>query len=358
MEAGRRRRSRRLQLPRGRGEHLDRRLVARAGGVLDVMGALDRARAGALQRGRGAGVGAQPPAARRRCIDGVADDRVPEGEAARRRRLPHQRTAQQLVERRQGRRLGQLRDRRGEAGLEGVAGGRGRVEQPARVGGQRAQLGGQRGRDRGRDRAVARGARAGDRPDAGELLKVERVAAGLGVDGRGGIADELGGLGRAQRRERDRRRAVLARRHGQRGGQHGRDLPGARRQRQQGRSGERPAHQRGERVERRRVGPVDVVEAEHERGQALERVAQRRVHRMPIPVDGVPADRVPPQRVREVGLVLRRPPPAHRDAARLRALRQMGQQGRLADSRLALEHDDARSPDRQRVQRAGERLAL
>ena len=170
-----------LQLDRGGAEQRDRVLVAGAGGVLDVVGALHRAGAAALQFGGRAGVSAEPPAAGRRDVHRVPHHGVAEREAARRSRRPHERLDEQLVQGLQRPGLGQLGDRSGQAGLEGIAGHRGRVEKPARAGRQRSELHGQRGRDARRYRAVLLAdSEARHKWDAGELLEVERVAAGRG----------------------------------------------------------------------------------------------------------------------------------------------------------------------------------
>ena len=89
----------RLQLARGGAEQCDRGFVAAGGGLLDVVRPLHRSGTAALERRRRAGVGAEPPAARRRDVDRVADDRVAEGEAARCGARPHQCSREQLVER-------------------------------------------------------------------------------------------------------------------------------------------------------------------------------------------------------------------------------------------------------------------
>ena len=78
----------------GVGEQVDGGAVAALGGVLDVMRALHRPRAAALERGGRAGVRPQSPGAGGGGVDGVADQRVPEGEPPRRRGGADQRAAQ------------------------------------------------------------------------------------------------------------------------------------------------------------------------------------------------------------------------------------------------------------------------
>ena len=120
-EARRRGGRERAQLGGRRVEHGDRLLVTRAGGLLDVVGALDHARAAARQRAVGATVRAEPPAARRRLVDRVPHDGVPEREAARRAAGPHQRLESSTSSAASASRLVQLGDLRGDAGLERVA---------------------------------------------------------------------------------------------------------------------------------------------------------------------------------------------------------------------------------------------
>ena len=112
-------------------------------------------------------------------------------------------------------------------------------------------------------------ARAAERP--GELLEIERVAAALGVedarvDAIDRVAQQLARLVGAERAELDAgqqvrrasaRSSAVDRRSGHVARTHG--------QRQEHRRGRRPAEQRSEQLDRRRVGPVEVVEHEHER---------------------------------------------------------------------------------------------
>ena len=181
---------RRLQLARGRGEQRDRRLVARAA---------RRARRGARARpARRRAARARPPRGRARRaasrpalrhVDRVADDRVAEREArAARRPAARARRASSSSSASQRRGLGELGDRGGEVGLERVAGDGGAVEQAARAGRERGELGGERGGDRGRDplghgraAAVCAGHAAG-RPAAGRAGRAAgRAAAGAPV---------------------------------------------------------------------------------------------------------------------------------------------------------------------------------
>ena len=120
-------------------------------------------------------------------------------------------------------------------------------------------------------------------------------------------------------------------------------------------------HERGERLDRPRVRPVHVVEADDQRGvgrDPLEMVAQLAMELVAVgPAVREPAlQRLAPQRVRQVGLVLRRPGGEH--AAPLGLLHQVPEQPRLADSGLSFEHQHAALAGPQRGQRAGDRLAF
>jgi hypothetical protein len=277
---------RRLQL-RGRGaEQLDRVFVAGAGGVLDVVGALNRPRAAALERLRRPGVRAESPGGWRCRVDGVANDRVAKSEPARCRGRPNQRGAQQLVERVQHRPLGQLGHRGGQLGLERVAGNGGRVEYQSLVGRERSQLGAQRGRDCRRHRVVdCAGGGLLRGVHARELLQVEGVAAGLRVDGRGRLADELRRLGLAQRRQSQLEYAVFSVRAGERERQAVGQLAFAGRDREQHRRAGRPVQERRDGVERCRVGPVHVVHPDDQpagQGQPLEQIPQSPVRSVAI----------------------------------------------------------------------------
>ena len=77
-------RRRPLELARGAASNSKAPSSPRLGRVLDVVRARDDAGAAALERGGRAGVGGEPPASGRALVDGVADDRVAEGEPPRR----------------------------------------------------------------------------------------------------------------------------------------------------------------------------------------------------------------------------------------------------------------------------------
>jgi hypothetical protein len=210
-----------------------------------------------------------------------------EGEATRHAGGAHQRSSQQVVERGERRAPLQLGDLGGERGIERIADHGGGVEQPQRRGLGGGQLTGQCRGDRGRDRCVGRDAgMLTDGPARPRhLLEIERVAAGVRVDGCRSLPDQLGGLRLAQRCQEQRGHAPLRRGARQRGGQGPRNLTLS------GRDGQQHARirwardERRQRVDRGRVGPMDVVEAEHQRpgvGKALEQVPQGAVRSMSV----------------------------------------------------------------------------
>ena len=396
VQACRGRGRRGLQLAGGRGEQRDRLLVTGHGCVLHVVSALHRPGATALERDRRPGMRAKAPAARRRRVHGVANHRVTEREPARDTGRAHERPREQLVERPQRRGLGELSHLGGQRRLEWIARDRGRVEHPARVGRQPGQLRRQRVRDCGRNRGVRRdvGARVRAARHARELLEIERVAPAQRVDRRGGRTDQLRRLGLVQRRRCEPGHAILAHRVRERRGERRGSLPLSERHGQQHRGGWRPAHQRRQRIDRCRIGPVHVVHAQNERAngrEPLQQVAQRPVRAMAIsrrrlavgvgerrhddaertrvgnPKTRSPTfarlcqvglERVRPQRVREVCLELGGAPPEHRASARLRARRELGEQQRLADPGLALHGEGAARPHAERLERRRDRLAL
>jgi hypothetical protein len=294
-----------------------------------VVGALDRAGAAMLERDRRTGVRAKPPAAGRGLVDRVTDDGVAEREAPGRAAGSYERPLEQLVERVQGRRVVQLRDLRRQRRPERVTDHRRRIEEPPCLRRQPPQLRGQRRPDRGRHRvaADARAARLSFR--AHQLLEVERVASAVAIHRVSTLPDQRARLRLAQRAETQPRSRC--------GHQRRRELTGPRRDGEQHRSRRRAVGERGEHVERSRVRPVDIVEADHERPhrrEPLEQVTQGAVDAVAIagqrpaaehgqdagqrggvgqaeacqpPFSGVrevPVERLRPQRVGQVRLVL------------------------------------------------------
>ena len=130
-------------------------------------------------------------------------------------------------------------------------------------------------------------------PSACELLEVERVAAGLVVDGVGARSDQLARLlpGHGAECETDER--AVAVRAVERAGETGRELPGPRRHGDQDAGRGRPVQERHQEVDRRRVGPVQVVQRQHERlggGELLEQLDHRAVDAVAL-VQGRPLRR-------------------------------------------------------------------
>ena len=361
-------------------EHRRARLVAHARGAFDVMRTRgDRARALGECVG-GERVRAQPPRLARGLIDGPAHDRMAKPVAARHRRRAQHVTRGQLLERRERLRVIQPGRGGGELEVGRIAHDRRPPGQPPRELAKAGDLLPERGRDRGRhaDRAVARAR------DPGQLLHIERIAAALAEhlapDRRGQLGAHqrvrLGGRQRRQAQFGDRglARRRLERREHQRG-----QLPVAERERDQDPSRRGPPQQVHDQLQRGVVGPVDVVEHEHD-GLLRREPPEQRAHRPMGPealvlepaVRHVPAgrrqhlrelagaiaderrdavgaergdvvvERGHPDAERQLALELRAAPAQHEVLARPRASRQLGQQTRLAGAGLAAHHEPPR----------------
>ena len=239
--------------------------------ALDVVRALGRRDAALGQQRRAAFVGEQPPAARRRLVDGAADERVAEAEAPRHVGRPDEVAAQQLVQRVDDERRVEAGRGGGQLGLERVARDRRAIERAARIVRQQRELVGQRRGDRtrhldARERDAARAVPV-RRPArrARELLEVERVAAALAVE-HGGVVDaeQLARLRRRQRHEVEPRERAGALRALERAREPLGDLARPHGQRDQHAAGGRPPQQRPEQVDRPGVRPVQIVEQEDE----------------------------------------------------------------------------------------------
>jgi hypothetical protein len=227
--------------------------------------------------------------------------------------------------------------------------------------------------------------RAVERPR--QLFEVEGVAAALQVqdvrvDAVGRIAQQLSRLLDAERAELDAGELVLARRPLERGRQAVRHVARAHREREEDRRGRRPAQQRSEQLDRRRVGPVEVVEHEHERLRRRELLEQRahgavaaialvlerhlatarerrqrrkdvRELRLDVVLEGgqpirseashVLVERIDEDRERQVALELGGRAREDEVVSGIGANRQLGQEARLADARLADEQDRGRA---------------
>ena len=203
VEARRRGGRRALELARGLDQQGGGRGVAGLGGVLDVVSPRHHSCPLSFERRGGARVGGESPAAGRALVDGVADDRMPEREPPG-PGCADERARQQVVERRQPGRGGQLGHLGGQRGIERVADDGGGVEHAPRGGVELVELGGDRQRD-GLGHVPA---------GTCELLEVEGIAAARAVDAADVAADQLSRLSLAQRGEGEPRDALLARERG------------------------------------------------------------------------------------------------------------------------------------------------
>ena len=180
----------------------DGRLIAAAGRALDVVRALQRAGAALPQRRRGS-ARARPAASRRARRHRPPSARAggESGTGAARRCGGRGRWRSELVERLQRHRLARRRRRPRPARARTD---RRRSPRPPGPGEHRRRAARSRSRTPPRPRAgsrrrtVASPARSPIRRRAGELLQVERVAAGRRVDVSARVADQLAGLVRAQ----------------------------------------------------------------------------------------------------------------------------------------------------------------
>ena len=287
-----------------------------------------------------------------------------EAEAARDVGGAHQVHPQQLVERVQRGVLVHAGGGAGELGDERVARDRRALQQPPRAVAEQRELLAQRRGHVARDLA-------GAAERAGELLQVERVPAALDVHRVGGVAVQRLGVLAAERRQLDageRPGAVGALERGQ---QLLRDLPRAHRERQQHRRLRWASQQRAEQLERARVGPVQVVEHQHQRlagGEDAEQVADGLVRAVALvghaartrvqdavelaverlehggrEAAHVLVERVDEDPERQVALELGRAARQHEAAAVVGHRLELRQQPRLADARLAHELDRARA---------------
>jgi hypothetical protein len=372
--------------------------------ALDVMGPCRRCRSACRQRPRAAVVGAEPPGARGRLVDGAPDERMPEPEASWHVRSPHEIEPEKLVDRVHGLGLGRRGRGCGQLGLEGIAGDRRPFEdEPGRAREKRQLLRERRGHgrrdaDRLRRRLLAHGRRARPVGRSGQLLEVEWVAAALVVEGVGfRAADELPRLVAAQRAELDPCQELRPVCPLERGGEALRQLARANGEREQHRRRRHPAQERPHELDGGSVGPVQVVETEHdrlERGESLEQRAHRPVAAIAlvlqrhggsrlqreerredvrklsahVVVEGVEAARVEPAHVlvdrvhehgeRQVALELGRGAEEDEATVHVRAGAKLREQPGLADPGLAQELDDRRLAAADAVQNLLERAEL
>ena len=212
---------------------------------------------------------------------------MPELEAPRGRRGSHQRSGQQPVERVEHVPLRHLLD---DLDVEGVAHDRRALQDHPLEGLQLGQLGHQRVPHRGRHRQAVVGAgRSGG--GAVELLEVEGVAAAQVVDAvqpHCGVqpAEQPRRILLAQGAELEPLRPTLAQQRAQRRAEPRRDLSRTGGHGNEHRSLRQPAQQAGERLDGRRVGPLDVVQHEQAPGAPRERLEHRAhglVDQVPLP---------------------------------------------------------------------------
>jgi hypothetical protein len=197
---------------------------------------------------------------------------------------------QQLVDGLHHRRLGHPGRGRGELRLERIARHRRSFQQKTFGVGELRELlcecrsDGRRNPDGSQRRLVVQGQCSTcsvERP--GELLKIEGVASALRVEdvrvnAIDRVAQELSRLLGAERAELDVGQQVGAPRPLERARQTLRQLARTHGQRQEHRRSRRPAEKRAEQLDRRRVGPVEVIQYEYERLRRR-KLLEQRAHR-------------------------------------------------------------------------------
>ena len=240
--------------------------VALARGALDVVGARRSRRAARCKQFGTALVCAQSPTTGRRLVGGTADERMPETKPARHFSAPNEVEQEQLVDRFHGGGLRCCGSCCSQLGLEGVAGHRRSLEHPARIVRQKAELLAERCGDGRRNldaaerdiRCVPGLAVTAERPR--KLFEIKRIAAALFIENAGLLTEELPSFERGQRGELDpdhRPRAIGPFDCGREALCH---LAWADGQDDEDARAGRPPEQRAEKLDGRRVGPVDVVE--------------------------------------------------------------------------------------------------
>ncbi len=354
--------------------------VAGLGAALEVVGARGERAAAGFEGGCRAAVCGDPPAVGGGLVDREPDQRVAEAVAARGVGGGEEGAGDELVERGQRLVLGEAGGGDREVEIDGVARHGGALREHAGVGAQRGDLLFERARDGLRD-AGAGGLR-GDGPARGvlarELLQEERVAAAGLVDlaahgGGDGGAEQGLGVREAQRAERVLDHGAVAFGGGERGGEQRSHRRGPERERQRHPAARRSSQQvRGE-LERGVVGPLEVVEDDHDRPLERERVEQHanrpvravalvletrraadlREHRgelgqlvadeplQPVHAEerGVVGERVLPDAERHLALQLGCAAAEDQELARHRSRGQLVEQPRLADPAFAAERD-------------------
>ena len=359
-----------------------------------------RQRARALgERRRGAGVRLEPPGLAGPVVDRAAHERMAEAVAAGDVGRAGDVGGQQLVDRGQRRALVHAGGGAREVEVERLArDGGAPAEPPGRLrqaGDLLAERGGHGRRHADVLGLLARLARRSGRPR--QLLEVERVAAALAVDGgQRRRAEEGVGLRLGERPEPDLAHHPVAARLVERGQQGVGHLPGAEGERDQHGSRRRAAQQVGDQLERGVVGPVHVVEHQDD-GVAHRHPLQQRAHRavgmealvlqaarsgsrrrgrrqhagelghaladqrvqLALAQRGdVVVERVDPDRERQLALQLGSAAHEHGVPALGGALGELPEQPRLADPRLAADHQPAGAAGAEAVQRRVHRRQL
>ncbi len=275
-------------------EHADGQQVSEAGRAGDVAGAGDGGRVALVQGGGDPRVRGDPPARAGGGVREVPDDGVAEAEPPGGGRAADHVPYGQLVEGRQGLRLGRRRGDGHHPRFELVAERGGGLGGQPRVVGKRGQFGGQRFAYGARQQAVVvRGGPArrggGGRCGAGQRFQVQRIAAtGLvqraAAPGPHGRAEEFTGLAEGERRDLDpgtqARRGV-----GEGGGEPGPRLAGAVGDGEEQGAARRVPGEVGEEFHRALVGPVHVVQQDREaagRREGLQQEAYGAVHAVAV----------------------------------------------------------------------------
>ncbi len=294
------------RLRAGRLEQRDRGRVAGPRELLDVVGTQRRRRPAPLQQRGCACMRLQPPGAVGRVGDRAVDERVAEAEGAAAGGA-HEVGRDERVERRQRGRLGDVGGRGRDVELERVAGDGGAAREGALRGREALQLLRDRRGDGAGDRLVGVGGVAGA---ARQLAQEERVAVGLVEDPLAHGVVELRRQQPARRSAAERRRAQLVPAVGAAAGVDEPRADAARPQReQQQEAAARWAPQQvQQQLDRRLVGPLDVVEQQRQRlllGELLQSRADRVVEAEALPRDHRLAGRGHRQRVEP--LAQRRP---------------------------------------------------
>ena len=265
-------------------EHGDGRLVADLRRALEVVRARGQRARPVGERGGGARVRLQPPRLAGAVVDRAAHERVAEAVAARdvgrrrRCRRPAARRARPASRARPGRRRrprGRGRTARPPPRRPSRAAGPAPAGRRSPGRARRATAGGTPTRSPSAPGSAAAGAGA-----RAQLLEVERVAAALAVDRRQRPAapSSASGLGLGQRPEPDSLTSPSRAACVERGQQAVGHLPGAEGERDQHGRRRRAAQQVRDQLERGVVGPVHVVEHEHD-GLAHRQPLQQRADR-------------------------------------------------------------------------------